>query len=77
MNLLPIPDASGSPLFWINAHHLISVSRLHIHSGRDVRLIAELKVEGMPLHRVELGTFDNGTSADPTWTAFLNRLQSS
>ena len=76
MQLLPIPDASGSPIFWINADHLVSVSRLHIQTGRDVRLVAELKIEGMPLHRVELGTFDTIASADSSWTAFLERLQS-
>ena len=34
MKLLAIPDATGKPLLWINAEHLVSVSRVHLHDGR-------------------------------------------
>jgi len=75
MKLLAIPDASGKPLLWINAEHLVSVGRIHLHDGREVRLIAELKVDGMPLQRIELGTFDSLEAADAPWETFLSRLQ--
>ena len=75
MKLLAIPDANGHPVLWVNADHLVSVSRLHLQTGRDVRLLAEIKVEGMPLHRLELGTFASIEAADRQWAAFLEQLQ--
>jgi hypothetical protein len=75
MKLLAIPDASGKPLLWINAEHLVSVGRIHLHDGREVRLIAELKVDGMPLQRIELGSFDSVETADAPWAAFLGHLE--
>lgn len=75
MKLLALPDASGKPLLWINAEHLVSVGRVHLHDGREVRLIAELKVDGMPLQRVELVTFASLEETDAPWAMFLDRLQ--
>ena len=75
MKLLPITDATGKPLFWINADHLVSVQRLDFETGESVQLRAELKVEGMPLQRVELGTFPTSDSADLAWSDFLGRLE--
>ncbi|MBT2519075.1 hypothetical protein J7E29_16660 [Streptomyces sp. ISL-90] len=75
MKLLAIPDATGKPLLWINAKHLVSVARLHLQTGREVILVAELKVDGMPLQRVELGTFGSLEETDAPWATFLERLQ--
>ena len=75
MKLLAIPDASGKPLLWINAEHLVSVGRIHLHDGQEVRLIAELKVDGMPLQRIELGSFRSIEDVDAAWTTFLGRLE--
>ena len=75
MKLLAIPDASGKPLLWINADHLVSVSRIHLQTGRDVRLVAEIKIDGMPLQRVELGTFGSIQASEVPWASFLELLQ--
>lgn len=75
MRLLPIADAMGKTLFWINADYLVSVHRLDFETGESVQLRADLKLEGMPLQRVELGTFPERDSADLAWTDFLGRLE--
>ncbi|KRE28235.1 hypothetical protein [Agromyces sp. Soil535] len=75
MKLLAIPDASGKTMLWINAEHLVSVGRIELHDGREVRLIAELKVEGMPLQRIELGAYSSPQEADTPWASFLARLE--
>jgi hypothetical protein len=75
MKLLAIPDATGKPLLWINAEHLVSVSRLHFNTGRDLELRAELKIDGMPLQRINLGVFATPELADVAWAEFLARLE--
>lgn len=55
MHLIGVPDASGKPAIWINADHLVSVQPVVRTGERDVTLEAELKVDGMPLQRINLG----------------------
>lgn len=76
MRLLAIPEPAGrQPTLWINADHLVSVQRIERGAAAGRELVAELKVDGMPLHRVTLGTFLEKSERDDAWTAFLAQLQ--
>lgn len=75
MRLLPIPDADGNPTMWINADHLVSVQAVTRGGERGVVLDAELKVDGMPLHRVRLGEHADKADADAAFARFLAVLQ--
>jgi hypothetical protein len=71
MKLVPVPPANGRPVLWVNPDHLTSVGRLDFDTGNSVQLRAELKVEGMPLQRVDVGTFPTIEMADAAWASFL------
>lgn len=75
MQLLHIPQAHGAPDTWINADHLVSVSRLQRQGPEGHELTAELKIEGMPLLRVPVGVYLELVDADAAWTKFLDELQ--
>jgi hypothetical protein len=75
MHLIGVPDASGKPAIWINADHLVSVQPLVRTGERDVILEAELKVDGMPLQRINLGTYADRAAADLAFEAFLQKLE--
>lgn len=75
MKLVPIPGLNGRPMLWVNPERIAAVTRLDYDTGKSVQLRAELKVEGMPLQRVDLGTFASVELADQAWVAFMNRLQ--
>lgn len=76
MRLLGVPDASGKPTIWINADHLVSVQPVARTGAHSVELAAELKVDGMPLLRINLGEHPDRDSADAAFEDFLTRLQS-
>lgn len=75
MHLIGVPDASGKPAIWINADHLVSVQPVVRTGERDVTLEAELKVDGMPLQRINLGAHADRAAADVAFDAFLHKLQ--
>lgn len=75
MHLIGVPDASGKPALWINADHLVSVQPVVRTGERDVTLEAELKVDGMPLQRINLGAHADRAAADVAFDAFLHNLQ--
>ena len=75
MQLLHIPPAKGAPDLWVNADHLVSVARLQRRAPEGIELTAELKIEGMQLLRVPVGTFLELPEADAAWSAFLVELQ--
>lgn len=77
VQLLGIPDETGKPILWINADHLVSVASVVRTAEIGLELMAELKVDGMPLYRVPLGRHDDRAAADAAFAEFLNRLQRS
>lgn len=77
MQLIPVPDASGNPTMWINADHLVSVTPITRMGERRMALEAELKVDGMPLLRINLGEHEDRAAADAAFASFLTTLQSS
>lgn len=75
MELIGVPDVHGRVQFWINADHLVSVQQLIRHGEHGFVLEAELKVDGMPLHRVPLGEHPGTDDAEAVFHQFLSRLQ--
>jgi len=75
MRLLPIPDANGNTTMWINADHLVSVQAVYRMGANGVLVDAEMKVDGMPLHRVPLGEHLERAGAEAAFALFLERLQ--
>lgn len=75
MQLIPVPDAEGRVQFWINADHLTSVAQTQRHGEHGIVLEAELKVDGLPLHRVRLGEHADQKAADAAFNRFLTQLQ--
>jgi hypothetical protein len=76
MQLLHIPQAKGAPDMWINADHLVSVARLQRRGPDGLEVAAELKIEGLQLLRVPVGTYLEPEDADAAWSTFLEGLQS-
>lgn len=75
MRLIPIPDATGTPVLWINADHLVSVQPQLRRTADGVAVAVELKVDGMPLQRIGLGEYLERTDADAAFTRFMQVLQ--
>lgn len=75
MRLIGVTDASGKPTLWINADHLVSVQPIMRTGERDVLLEAELKVTGMPLQRIGLGSHSDRDAAVAAFHEFLAKLQ--
>ncbi len=74
MKLVPVPSENGQPVLWVNPEHITSVGRLDYDAGDRQQLRAELKIEGMPLQRVNLGEFRSAADANAAWLAFLDEL---
>lgn len=77
MQLLELPDPTGkSPSMWVNVDHVVSVMPVYRNTGSAMSAEAEVKLEGMPLHRVLLGEHSSKEEAEEAFKAFLERLQS-
>jgi hypothetical protein len=76
MRLIGVPDASGKPTIWINADHVVSVQPIMRTGERTITIEAELKVDGLPLLRINLGEHPDRTTADHAFQTFLATLQS-
>lgn len=78
MQLLELPDPTGkAPSMWINADHVVSVMPLIRNMGNGFEAQVEVKLEGMPLHRVMLGVHESKDVAEEAFKEFLERLQAS
>lgn len=76
MKLIPLPAGEGPPSFWVSPAHVAAVTRRNQLTGDGgVQLRGEVKVEGMPLHQVDLGDFADVEAADAAWTRFLATLE--
>lgn len=76
MKLIELADPTGKhPSMWINVNHVVSVTPAHTNNGSGVTAAAEVKLEGMPLHRVALGEHETSAGAEEAFSAFLDRLQ--
>lgn len=75
MRLLALPDKDGRPTFWVNADHIVMIQRQDSKTGAGIHVVAEVKVDGMPLFRTPVGDFDDLPHADTAWAAFLEQLQ--
>lgn len=64
MQLLELPDPLGKkPSMWVNVDHLVSVMPIYRNTGTAITAEAEVKLEGTPLHRVQL----RGDNQDRCW----------
>lgn len=75
MRLLALPDMSGRPTFWVNADHVALVQRHDTRGPDGVHVVAEVKVDGMPLFKTPVGIFVELVDADAAWTSFLEQMQ--
>lgn len=75
MKLIPIPDVNGTPQIWINVDHLVSVMPIYRGGAAGTVVDAELKVDGMPLYRVNLGEHYDKAAASAAFEGWLLRLQ--
>lgn len=76
MKLIELADPTGKhPSMWVNADHVVSVMPVHTNNGTVISAIAEVKLEGMPLHRVGLGEHASVAEAEVAFRAFLDHLQ--
>ena len=77
MRLIPIPDADGDPQIWINVDHLVSVMPVYRGGATGTLVHAEVKVDGMPLYRVNLGEHPDRGAAQLAFGRWLDQLQGS
>lgn len=75
MRLLALPDMNGRPTYWVNADHLALVTRQQTRGPDGIHLVAELKIDGMPLFKTPIGVFIEPAAADAAWDQFLTKLQ--
>lgn len=75
MELIPLSGADGSVMMWVNARHVAVIVRLDRSTGDGVQVRAELKLEGMPLIRVNVGDYASAADADAAWTRFLGQFE--
>ncbi len=77
MKLVPLPGRDGKPTVWVAPAHVTAVIREDMRTGTAIQLRAEVKVEGLSLHRVHLGEHPDQAAADAAWQAFLDTLSGS
>ncbi|MCK8468747.1 hypothetical protein M0722_16245 [Microbacterium sp. KSW4-16] len=76
MKLIELVDPTGKrPSMWVNVNHVVSVVPAHMNHGTGITAAAEVKLEGMPLHRFVLGEYASTEAAEEAFSAFLGRLQ--
>lgn len=75
MRLLALPDLAGRPTYWVNADHVALVQRQDSNTGAGIHVVAEVKVDGLPLFRTPVGDFINLADADAARASFLEQLQ--
>lgn len=76
MKLIPLPAGEGPPSIWVSPAHVAAVTRRNQFTGDGgVQLRGEVKVEGMPLHLVDLGEFLDLAAADNAWSSFLATME--
>jgi hypothetical protein len=74
MRLLPMPDSSGTPALWINPDHIVSVQAIYRTAERGVDVDVELKLDGMPLMRLRLGSETDRAAGEAVFQQFLDEL---
>ncbi|AMM22837.1 hypothetical protein AX769_22160 (plasmid) [Frondihabitans sp. PAMC 28766] len=79
--LLPLHDKDGSPgdsRLWINPDHIVtaapSITRSADTHGDVFTVWVELKLEGVPMMRVWLGTASTAEAASAVWDTFLIQI---
>jgi len=75
IRLIPVPDANGVPQLWVNVTHLVSVMPVYRSGATGFVVDAELKIDGLPLHRVWLGEHFDRSSAEDAFRQWLLLLQ--
>lgn len=75
IHLIPVPDEHGTPQFWVNATHIVSVTPVYRGGAAGVVVDAELKIEGLPLQRVRLGEQFDNAAAESAFHRWLSILQ--
>lgn len=76
MRLIEIADAAGkTPTQWVNVDHIVSVTPQFTSTGMEESVAIELKLNGVPLQRLILGTFSTRLEAESALEALLQRLQ--
>lgn len=76
MTLVPIelPPSPATPhggSIWINPKHIVSLRPLTMGSEPVISLTVQVKLEGMPLFTVSLGTFPTAAEAAREWERFI------
>lgn len=71
MELIPLPGNDGRVTMWVRAQHVAVIVRIDQRTGDGVQVRADLKVEGMPLIRVNIADVADAAAADEAWAGFL------
>jgi len=71
MRLVPIPDLDGAPTRWVSAEHVVSVQPQYLAGAQGTILVGDVKVDGMPLLRVQLGEHFEKVEAEAAFLRFL------
>lgn len=58
----------------VNPEHVVTLQPIRSETGATVVLDVEVKLTGMNLIRVRVGTFQTAEDADAAWRAFLAAL---
>lgn len=75
MELIPLPGTDGRVTMWVRARNVAVIIRIDQRTGDGVQVRADLKVEGMPLIRVNVADVADAAAADEAWASFLARFE--
>lgn len=72
--LIPLTDERGTTMAWINPEHIVSLRPIVTKSGGRGKVLAEVKLVGLPAERFVVSADCAEDELDSVWTAFVAEL---
>ncbi len=73
--LIALTEERGASVAWVNPDHIVSVRPVVTRSGDRARVLAEIKLAGMPTERFVVDVDCHEDELDCIWHAFITLLQ--
>lgn len=72
--LIALTDDRGTSSTWINPDHIVSVRPVVTNAGDRSKVLAEVKLVGMPIERFVVDDDCASEDLDRVWGAFIAKL---
>lgn len=74
--LHPLNARGATGELWVNPEHIVTLQPIRSETGATTTLDVEVKMTGMNLIRVRVGSFPDAAAAGAAWREFLTALSS-